>query len=560
MSVRILIETLEARQLLSSYVVSPTGSDAVAGSAIAPWRTLQHAADIVAAGDVVTVRAGHYTGFYLQTSGTASARITFSAEAGAVIDHRNATTADGINLEGADYITVEGFRIENPDHSITRAGIRSVINTDAIIRNNIVDGMGTWGIFTGFSENLLIENNETSHSIDQHGIYVSNSADNPVIRGNRSWGNHDNGIHMNGDASQGGDGVITGALVENNIIYDNGTGGGSGINCDGVSNSVIRNNLLYNNHASGISLYQIDGGTPSKNNLVINNTILEAADARWCLNVRDGSTGNHVFNNIFYNYGSYRGAMSVDADCLSGFVSDYNAVIDRFTTNDGDSVVSLAQWRVATGQDVHSFVATPTQLFVDVASDDYHPSATSPALDAGTSVNAPPTDRDGVARPQGAGIDLGAFERSSNAPTPTPTPSPTPTPTSLVTALIDASATLVVQGTDADDVISIAAARRRQIVVTANGSLVVTFALRDVARISVIAAAGNDQVTIARNIARAATLDGGAGDDTLVGGRGRDILIGGDGADQLTGAAGRDSFIATIEDVLTDRTRRESIG
>jgi hypothetical protein len=56
--------------------------------------------------------------------------------------------------------------------------------------------------------------------------------------------------------SQGGDGIISGALVEANTIYGNGLGSGSGINCDGVQSSVFRNNLLYNNHASGISLYQ----------------------------------------------------------------------------------------------------------------------------------------------------------------------------------------------------------------------------------------------------------------------------------------------------------------
>ena len=32
------------------------------------------------------------------------------------------------------------------------------------------------------------------------------------------WGNNANGIHMNGDAEQSGDGVISGAVVERNII------------------------------------------------------------------------------------------------------------------------------------------------------------------------------------------------------------------------------------------------------------------------------------------------------------------------------------------------------
>ena len=44
---------------------------------------------------------------------------------------------------------------------------------------------------------------------------------------------------MNGDESQGGDGMISGALVERNVIYGNGVGGGSGINMDGVTDSVV---------------------------------------------------------------------------------------------------------------------------------------------------------------------------------------------------------------------------------------------------------------------------------------------------------------------------------
>ena len=77
---------------------------------------------------------------------------------------------------------------------------------------------------------------------------------------------------MNGDINSGGDGIITGAVVEQNIIHDNGLGGGSAINADGVQDSLIENNVLYNNHGSGIALYRIDGGGGSSGNTVINNT------------------------------------------------------------------------------------------------------------------------------------------------------------------------------------------------------------------------------------------------------------------------------------------------
>src|SRR5690606_31166622 len=236
--------------------------------------------------------------------------------------------------------------------------------------------------------------------------------DRPVIRGNTSWGNRANGIHMNGDAEMGGDGVISQAVVEGNTIHGNGQGGGgSGINMDGVRDSLIRNNLIYASHASGISLYRIDGGAPSSGNRVLNNTVLVASDGRWALNIQDGSSGNTIRNNIFWNAHGFRGSIDISPDSLPGFDSDYNVVMDRLTTNGGDTVLTLAQWRAQTGQDAHSRVATPAQLFVAPATDDYHLAPTSPALDTGETRTDVPSDLEGVPRPQGAGTDVGAYER-----------------------------------------------------------------------------------------------------------------------------------------------------
>jgi hypothetical protein len=218
---------------------------------------------------------------------------------------------------------------------------------------------------------------------------------------------------MNGDKSQGGDSVISNALVEDNVIYGNGAGGGSGINMDGVSDSTVRNNLIYDEHASGISLYRIDGATGSRNNQVVNNTIVNDSDGRWCVNINTGSTGNQVFNNILYNYHSFHGAITIDSSSRSGFASDYNAVVDRFSTDAGNSDITLADWQ-ALGYDAHSFLATPQALFVNPGVD-FHLLASSPAIDTGTATDAPTNDLDGNPRPIGAGVDIGAYE----APLPT---------------------------------------------------------------------------------------------------------------------------------------------
>ena len=396
----------EGLALAADYWVAPGGSNANAGTSPATaWATIVHASGQVAPGDTVHVAPGSYQGFYVDTSGAPASPITFVAEgAGVEIVADNPSTPDGINVEGADHVVIDGFRVSGR----TRAGIRAALSNFVTVRNCIAADNGRWGIFTGFTDDLVIEDNETYGSVLEHGIYVSNSCDRPVVRRNLVHDNHANGIHLNGDQSQGGDGLIEDALIERNVIYGNGVGGGSGINGDGLVNSVVRNNLLYDNHASGISLYRIDGATGATGNVVVNNTIINASDGRWCINITGGSTGNTLRNNILYNYHSFRGAITVDAASRAGLTSDYNSVMSRFSTDDGNSVIGLAAWQ-AEGYDTHSFLATPADHFVDPASD-FHLLATSPAIDAGTAAFAPPVDLDGNPRPVGAAVDVGAYE------------------------------------------------------------------------------------------------------------------------------------------------------
>ena len=390
----------------ATYVVAPGGDDVNNDGVQKPWRTLQHAADKVMAGDTVLVRAGNYKGFDLRTGGANGQPISFIADDGVVINAPNGTTTDGINVEGVSYVVIRHFKVTG----VPRNGIRGAVCDHVRFLDNVTDANGVRGIFTGHCDDLDIEGNSCSRSGKEHGIYVSNSAKRPIIRNNVCFGNAGAGIHMNGDISQGGDGIIDHALVELNVIYDNGKSGGSGINCDGVQTSIFQNNLLYGNHASGISLFRIDGGGSSTDNVVVNNTIVMASDGRWALNIQNGSTGNQAANNILYNYHSFKGSISISPDSLPGLTSDYNVVMDRFTTDDANTILKLADWQKMTGQDKHSFIATPAMLFASAMANDYHLSAMSPAIDKGTSLHAPTRDLDGDARPLGAGYDIGSDE------------------------------------------------------------------------------------------------------------------------------------------------------
>lgn len=403
------------------YVAMPAdgGNDSNDGSQAHPWATLQHAADTVIANDTVVVLPGQYQGFMLQRSGLPGQPISFLAEPGAEITSDNPTTPDGINIEnwgdgGPDSvhdIEIHGFTVTGA----SRAGIRIVgaedePGHDIVISDNISRDNGKWGILSGFVDTLTVEGNTCSGSLDEHGIYLSNSGDGNLARRNHCYGNNASGIQFNADASLGGDGTMSDAVIEYNICHDNGVAGGAALNLDGVADSLIRGNLLYNNHASGIVIYNGDG-QGSQNNKVLNNTVLQAADGRWALLI-GSSPGNSLRNNILLSNHPTRGALTItDPLGLSGLDSDYNIAIDRFSPDDS-TVLSLAQWRAQTGHDAHSAVHSAAELFVNAPGGDFHLEAGSPAIDFGSSADPdlPGEDIDALLRPQGSAIDAGAYE------------------------------------------------------------------------------------------------------------------------------------------------------
>ena len=396
-----------------TYYVSKNGKDSNNGLSINnAFLTLQNAANIVSAGDSVIALDGNYTGFDIRTSGTKNSPIVFKAAAqNVIIDEPNYKTSDGINIENANWIIIDGFKVINQP----RAGIRAAVSDFIVIKNNYCTQNNYWGIFTGFTDDILIENNICSFSTQQHGIYVSNSGDRPTVRNNECFGNYGCGIQLNADVSQGGDGIITNAVINGNIVHDNGNGGGSAINLDGVQNSVIYNNLIYNNHATGIALFMIDGAEGSKNNKVFNNTIINPADARWAMLINSSSSGDTLYNNIFINHHNFRGSISVDASSIKDFFSDYNIVVDRLSIDDGESNMSFSDWQKL-GYDLHSLLAlSEDQLFVSPVSGDFHLKAGSRAINYGTSLVSYIVfdDITGLSRPQGEKFDIGAYEYSA---------------------------------------------------------------------------------------------------------------------------------------------------
>src|SRR5690606_23839777 len=114
------------------------------GSAASPWRSLQHAAEEVEAGDIVRVHAGTYEGFDLRKHGEPLRPIWFVAEKGVVVRGDNPNTPDGINVESASWVGIVGFRVTGAG----RAGIRAVDCDNVVIAGNEAVDNQRWGIFT----------------------------------------------------------------------------------------------------------------------------------------------------------------------------------------------------------------------------------------------------------------------------------------------------------------------------------------------------------------------------------------------------------------------------
>lgn len=425
------VEPLESRWLLSTYYVSSSGADSNAGTSdAAAFRTLQKAANLVTAGDVVVVRPGTYAGFRRLgvPGGTAAAPITFSADPGVLLNAKASGAASGegiINIENSGvadgYYVIEGFTVDGSN--TPGRGIRSAGSRNNVIRNNVVRDAEDTNIFVSRSDRVVVEGNETYNARGQHGIYVNGSAD-YVIRGNLTYGNNWNGIHTN--VSDGVNQVNSGGLIENNVVRNNVL---AGMDLTGMNNGTLRNNLSYGNGRHAVVFQNTNGNATigCHNMTVVNNTFdARAGSSAWAIQISSiasqpggtGVSGNDqgvvIFNNILIgNSGSGNGAIgNLSGTTHSTFRSDHNVVVDAFRT--GSTQRTFASWRTATGQDANSVVSSATALFVDAAAGNYRLKAGSPALNMAVATfagqNAPVADSFGGSRPQGGAIDAGYHE------------------------------------------------------------------------------------------------------------------------------------------------------
>jgi hypothetical protein len=248
----------------AALVVAADGDDSAEGTAAAPLRTIDAAAQRAQPGDKIIVRAGTYEGdVHTAASGTESARITYVAESP---DTRivGVGREDGAWENEGAYVDIVGFDITGPNED----GLYNHGSNVRVIRNR-VHGIAGNCIYVQNDDYTVTDVDVLSNvtfncgtdKLD-HGIYVTHRGGR--VANNISYGNKGYGIQCWH--------ACNGVAIVNNLVFDN-PEGGIAIGADDdefdVGNALIGNNMVVDNGRDGIR----ESGDSGEGNRFVNNLL-----------------------------------------------------------------------------------------------------------------------------------------------------------------------------------------------------------------------------------------------------------------------------------------------
>lgn len=406
--------------LTMTYYVSPNGSDSNDGpSLLAPFRTIQKAADSARAGDTIFVKAGNYSETVkFHNSGSESGGfIVFQSYKNDVVN------LDPGRFEGRNvsYLKLIGFHVKNPPREYP--GIDFFGDGGYVeIRNNEVTGCRNSDAaalrFGGSMHHFKIDGNHIHHNNTgtQEGLRVMEHTHDFEITNNQVDHNTNIGIDIVGWAKYGKPvrGVIRGnishenslsapwsagiyldcpsdMIVEYNVSWGNYRGFEMGCEPTGdkSSGNIIRYNIAYENIQSGLQVGGYQGGVVHDCE-VYNNVFYKNGGAEI------GFDNNPGYNNKFYNNILYDPGATLISRPGSQNIFQYNCYMGKGGTGNNN--------------------VTRDPLFMKASQYDFRLKQGSPCIDAGDPLTPEGKDyiqtmvpldgnKDGTVR-----SDIGAYE------------------------------------------------------------------------------------------------------------------------------------------------------
>lgn len=228
------------------------------------------------------------------------------------------------------------------------------------------------------------------------------------------------GCIMANNGSAGGTYTITGCVFDSNSSTASGSGASAAIKAQGAGNVEITKCIFKNNNAtagnsSAVSLTSatcvlknslIYGTSVATNKAavyvsagsVINCTVVNNLGGGAYLSNASTATIN-LTNNVFWGEDTKSGQISAIANCLGTITNcAYTSISANYTGTNTNQV---------------DLTTTSTGLFTDPVNNLWTLASGSVLIDMGTATGAPGTDIVGTTRPQGGGIDIGAYERTT---------------------------------------------------------------------------------------------------------------------------------------------------
>lgn len=269
--------------------------------------------------------------------------------------------SSGVDV-GADRVTIRGCRVRN-----VRFGI-SVGGAFARIQENLIDGFSADGL-RGLGNDGLFEYNRVQNN------YVEDPPDPNHDDGFQSWSVGPGGV---------GTGEVRNVTLRGNVFVNHVDpshplrSSMQAIGCfDGwFVNWVVENNVVITDHWHGIAFLGM------RDSRIVNNTVID---------LQSGAPGPPWIAVIPHK----NGQPSQNVVIRNNLATDYDL---RGTNVVGDHNVEFTMANAA-----NLFVAPPFDLHLRATA--------TAAIDTGSPTLAPALDADRVPRPQGAGFDLGAYER-----------------------------------------------------------------------------------------------------------------------------------------------------
>lgn len=426
----------------SAYYVSPAGSDSAAGTAAAPWLTIQHAVSTLIAGQTAIVEAGNYAErVTINSSGTSALPITLQAASGASV------TMLGFSISGSYWI-INGFDISTQSNSNDGYGVY-VFGSAAYdtISNNYIHELCHEGIYMEPTVSYISVIKNQIWKAEMAGAQVDGTND--LIEGNEVWATQQQPVVLGGIYSacitpDGSDADGFRFFGQNHdfahnyihdIVYGTAenpdphtdcfqTWGSSAMKVDNVT--IEANWCRWPSTAAQNHAGMFEGTSGPVGTLIFKNNVF--ADMEDGLIIGEGQPSgvaavkiwNNTFDHIEQEAVDFNDTRSSADEVINNIFFDVGAGGDSYMCLPGGSpIIEANDFYMRGGTSLGTYCSNApyislNPMFVNAGDStgsgaDYHLQSSSPVIDNGVTLTQVPVDYDGTSRPIG-GYSIGAFQ------------------------------------------------------------------------------------------------------------------------------------------------------